>query len=78
MSRARKEVEAALLAEASQIRKAGADHWKEMERRHPNIPLGVIAEICAGADMAADEEWWESIEKTIDGEIVKNALTKHG
>ena len=44
----------------------------------PGTPEGVLIQAAIEADARREEEWWQSIEKTIDGEIIKAALVRVG
>lgn len=71
---ARKEVMASLIEEAKAVRDAGGDAWAHLKQKYPGMPTDVIAEAWGEAEDSATEAWWKQIEKTIDGEIIKNAI----
>jgi len=74
MTDIRKEVMATLIDDAVRLDEAGLDCWKDLQRLHPAVPATVIAQACAEAMHAEEEAWWRTLEKTIGGEIIKNAL----
>lgn len=53
---------------------AGQDGYAEARRVYPAVPAGVISEAYARADLARDEAWWVSVERTIEGEIIRRAI----
>jgi len=40
----------------------------------PGTPDMVIIDAVTRAEMQCDEEWWQMVEDTIDGEVVKKAV----
>jgi hypothetical protein len=70
-SKIRDEVMAHLVAS---IRESGYDATR---RAFPDVPVMILAEADTTASSEECEAWWQSIEKTIDGEIIKNALASN-
>lgn len=58
----------------------GRDHWsfygRELTMAFPGLPESVQVEALLAIDAEQTESWWDALTKTIDGEIVRNALTK--
>lgn len=58
----------------------GRDHWyhgRELQAAFPGIPQSVEIDACLVIDAEQTEAWWDGLAKTIEGEIVKNALAKN-
>lgn len=55
---------------------AGHDPWKAAQARWPSTPVDVIATAWVTFGDRKTEAWWQSIERTIDGEVIKRALDK--
>ena len=70
----RKQVMASLIEEADEIMKNGGDAFSILGERYPGMPTEVVTEAWLEACNRETERWWDSVEKTIDGEIIKNAL----
>lgn len=70
----RAQVMAHLTEFAAEAIKAGGDGYKAIKHRYPDTPDDVAWEADIDAHAAATEAWWQSVEKTIDGEIIKSAL----
>ena len=70
----RKQVMANLIEEADEIMKCGGDAFSVLGKRYPGMPIEVVTEAWLEASNRETERWWDSVEKTIDGEIIKNAL----
>lgn len=75
MSPMRDQIMAALIAEAIEIGKDGGDAQSELKRRYPDMPPSIIAGVWWEAQEAIDERWWQSVERTIDAEVIKNAIS---
>jgi hypothetical protein len=78
MSNIRTEVLAQIELAIRAAEDAGLDGFRAARARFPEVPVAVVAEALAMVDMQRTEDWWNSIEKTVDGEIVKAAITKAG
>lgn len=60
------------------IAETGGSHWgmaPDVEAAFPGIPNDVVWQGIMALDEESSEAWWESLSKTIEGEIIKNALT---
>ncbi|MBX3543758.1 hypothetical protein [Chelatococcus sp.] len=78
MNDIRKQVIAEIIQVMEQAHERGEDVWKAAEAAFPGTPIGVITEAWVEFDHAEQERWWQSLEKTIEGEIIKNAIAKTG
>ncbi len=74
----RKDMEKLVIAEVIQVikeaEKAGLDSMAEVRRRFPGIPDGVYWSAWCKLQDEDAEAWWDTLEKTIEGEIIKRAL----
>jgi hypothetical protein len=77
-SQTRKEVMAEIISTMKAAKDRGQDEWSAAKRAFPGIPTFVLAEALAEFDASEAEAWWETVERTIDGEIIRNALAKAG
>lgn len=59
---------------AYQAMKSGKDAHAAVSQKFPDVPDMVRIDGVVRAEMQSDDEWWEQVEKTIDGEIVRNAI----
>lgn len=77
-----KEIRAQVLDQIAEVvfnaERQGVDGIKVARMTFPGTPEGVIAEGAARAWEREEEEWWATVEKTIDAEIVKNAIAVAG
>ena len=75
----RKEIKEQVLAQVIEvIKQARANGEPEMEvikRTFPGMPEDIYWQAFCALDSAEVDAWWESVEKTIDGEIIKNAIS---
>lgn len=75
----RKETKEAVINEIAKVAyqaiKSGRDPHKVVGSTFPDLPDMVQIEAVAKAEIQTEDEWWEQVEQTIDGEIVKNAIT---
>jgi len=74
MSDVRKQIMAEIIAFMRDASAKGEDPWKSAERNFPGIPSEIVADAWLTLNDEETEKWWQSVEKTIDGEIIKNAL----
>ncbi len=56
----------------------GRDKFRAAEVAFPGTPNGVLCEALATLGLQEDEEWWRQVERTIDGEIIRQALLSVG
>jgi len=49
-----------------------------LRKTFPGVPdsivVGLATDIEMAADEAAEETWWDQVEKTIDGEVIRKAI----
>lgn len=65
----------ALIAETMALAMAdGRDPWSAAEAEFPGTPYSVLGEAFCAASDAEEEAWWRTIERTIDGEVIRNAI----
>ncbi|MGR7993819.1 hypothetical protein [Xanthobacter sp. ZOL 2024] len=76
----RKEIHEQVLAQVIEvIKQARANGEPEMAvvaRTFPGMPDAIYWAAYCDLDNAEIDAWWEAVEKTIDGEIIRNALSK--
>ena len=72
----RKEIQAEIVLSMKAAKARGEDPWEYAKRAFPGIPIGVLTLADLELDGEEEEAWWRSMERTIDGEIIRNALTK--
>ena len=70
----KKEVLAAVCLHLRTAKAEGKDHWREVEEAFPDLPQSFRIEACLEIDDEADEAWWDQLEKTIDGEVLRKAI----
>ena len=64
------------LAEQARIaKKRGQNAYSLLRVQNPDVPESIIAEAWTQMESDEEEAWWDSIEKTIDGELVKRAIS---
>lgn len=73
-SKVREEVMAELTAFIFAANARGEDGYKAAERAFPGVPDTVLILAMLDADEQKTEAWWQTVERTIDGEIIRNAL----
>lgn len=74
MSTTCKQVMALIVATMVQAMKDGRDPWKVTAAAFPRSPRMVLGEAYGEASCAEVENWWDQIERTIDGEVIRSAL----
>lgn len=79
---ARSETKAAVLSAMADIgrqaKAKGKDAWSAIAAAVPAAPADVIAEAYLAVEDEATAAWWDQVERTIDGEVVRNALGIEG
>ena len=58
--------------------KAGRDEQASAQECFPGTPENVLWEAYGQLLSRLEEDWWRAVERTIDGEIIRNALAKNG
>ena len=75
----RKEIREQVLAQVIEvIKQARANGEEEMgviARTFPGMPEAIYWSAFCDLENAEVNAWWEAVEKTIDGEIIKNAIS---
>ncbi|MEE7456458.1 hypothetical protein MPAR168_15335 [Methylorubrum populi] len=71
----RRQVRAEILRVMAEARANGADDIRAAQRALPGVPTMVLYELGAELDAAEVDAWWERVERTIDGEVIRNAIT---
>lgn len=75
----RKEIRDQVIAQVieviKQARDSGEDERSVVFRTFPGLPDQVYWDAFCDLDAADVNAWWETVEKTIDGEIIKNAIS---
>lgn len=60
---------------AYQAINTGQDPHKVVDQIFPDVPFMVKIDGIVKAEAQSDDEWREQVEQTIDGEIVRNAIS---
>ena len=76
MSSIREEVLARIVAVVRVAHESGLDGVAVARATFPGTPDAVLWEAWATVDSQLIEGWWQSVEKTIDAEIIKLAISK--
>lgn len=71
----REQVVAQVIEVIKQARDNGEDDMKAVSRTFPGLPEQVYWQAWSDLEDAELNAWWDTVEKTIDGEIIKNAIT---
>lgn len=71
---ARDEVMAELCAFISEARRHGRNGVHDAQAAFQGTPLIVLYEAETMVEMEETEAWWQSVERTIDGEIIRAAI----
>lgn len=75
----RKEIRDQVIAQVieviKQAREDGEEETAVVFRTFPGLPDQVYWDAFCALDSAEVNAWWETVEKTIDGEIIKNAIS---
>lgn len=74
MSPVREQVLAQLTQVCRDARAAGKDGMDEIERCFPGTPIEVACDAWCRSNDEATEAWWQSVERTIEIHVVKEAL----
>lgn len=75
MSTVREQVLAEMVAIGRQAAARGHDAYAAIEATFPGAPTQVVVEAWLKTEDEAVEAWWQGVEKTIDGEAIRNAVT---
>ncbi|KMO15143.1 hypothetical protein [Methylobacterium platani] len=78
-SNTRKQVEAEIIRTMAEAQDAGLGDGIEAARRaFPGVPDVVLYECWTNLDTQRTEAWWQTIERTIDVEVIRSALQATG
>lgn len=78
MSDLRKQVRAEILTVMATAQSEGREPCAAARRAFPGVPNGLVWELSAELDLMAEEAWWQTVERIIDGEVIRNAVAKAG
>lgn len=70
----RKQVEAEIIRTMAEAEKAGRCPMDAAKATFPGTPGMVLGGCYAEMQMAEEEAWWQRVERTIDGEVIRNAV----
>ena len=75
---ARREIREQVIAHIVDVMMEGDDLGRDAmayaEEKFPGTPMLVMADAWARFDGQKEAAWWDSVERTIDGEIIRRAL----
>ena len=74
MTDIRKQIMAQIIAVIDQAEAQGQNSIAVAKARFAGTPDSVIYDAWSQWSIAQEDAWWQSMEKTIDGEIVRKAL----
>ncbi|MDF2809894.1 MAG: hypothetical protein K0S56_925 [Microvirga sp.] len=74
----RKQVLAQIIAVMADADEQGRDTVEAAKAAFPGTPEDVIWSAWVEFDNAKTEAWWQQVERTIDGEIIRRALSSRG
>lgn len=76
----RKQVEAAIIQVIADAEAQGVDGVTAANRAFPGTPDTVLWGCWSEWESQRTEAWWQSVERTIDGEVIRNAIAEaaHG
>jgi hypothetical protein len=74
----RRQVEAEIIKAIAEAEARGIEGVGAARRAFPGVPDSVLYELWAEFDYQRTEAWWQDLERTIDGEVIKNAVAKVG
>lgn len=57
---------------------AGDDGIRAASEAFPGTPEMVIILASANVDLQRQEEWWQQVERTIDGEVIRKSIEQVG
>lgn len=76
MNDTRKQVMAEIIGVIREVNDRGADGFKVAQSVFPAVPTAVIAEAWCEAESEATEAWWQTVERTIEGEVIRRAISE--
>lgn len=78
MTTTRQQVFALIVETMAQAMNDGQDPWDVASAAFPGTPRMVLGEAYGEASCVEVEKWWQQVERTIDGEVIRNALQSEG
>ncbi len=72
----RRQVMSEIIAFMTEAEKNGKDPFNAAKSVFPAVPDGILGQCLMQAGDAEEEAWWGHMERTIDEEVVRNALQK--
>lgn len=70
----REQVKAAIISTMADAEKAGRCPLAAAEAAYPGTPGMVLGGCFAEMQMSQEDAWWETVERTIDGDLIRNAV----
>lgn len=70
----RRQAMASIIEAMAEAEAQGQDAFAAGRRMFSEVPIEIIAEASVEIDARKVEAWWQSVEKTIDGEIIRRAI----
>ena len=70
----KREVMAHIISLMAEAEASGLDPWSYAAAKMPGVPSDVIADAFCQFENDKTEAWWQSVEKTIDAEVMCLAL----
>lgn len=75
MPNVRQQVMAEIIKIMAEAQARGEDGFVAARAAFPGVPAMVLGEARAELAIAEEERWWETLERTIDGEVIRTAVT---
>ncbi|MGH1592383.1 hypothetical protein ACRBEV_33230 (plasmid) [Methylobacterium phyllosphaerae] len=74
-SNTRRQVRAEIIRTLAEAQAAGlGDGVAAARQAFPGIPEAILWECWSELDQEHQEAWWQRVERTIDGEVIRNAV----
>jgi hypothetical protein len=70
----REQVKAAIITTMVEAEKAGRCPLAAAEAAYPGTPGMVLGSCYAEMQMDQEDAWWATVERTINGELIRNAV----
>lgn len=75
----RAQVKAEIIRTIAEAQAAGLGDGVDAARRaFPGVPEMILWECWTDLDLQEQEAWWQRVERTIDGEVIRNAVAVAG
>ena len=72
----RQQVRAEIIRVIAEAQASGRDGIAVAKATFPGLPETVLWECWTDVEHAQTEAWWQAVERTIDGELIRNAVAK--